>query len=327
MCVIIIAEDHRPHRKMLEDAWWENQDGVGLAWREPAADGNGTEVVWKKGIMNKEDALAAIEQAPLPFIVHFRKTSIGGTKPEFCHPFEISENTSLDLEGRTRDWVLFHNGTWHEWNDKALTAALHSNVPIPVGKWMDSRALAWLCFVYGQGFMEFLPAQRGIAFGPDDYNIFIGPGWARVKDQNGNFFWCSNDKPWKGQPLTGAFCRAQYCHRRDVNSAGWCPEHIGGRSSVLPPIGNNVVAGGPPATPPFQAQGLLQVPRKLIPITVAEALARDKKISKNVLKAIKDLYWRIEQDGKSNKATNRARKARESLGEMSANLNWIGYGA
>lgn len=321
MCVIVIAEDQRPHRKMLEDAWWENQDGVGLAYREDAADGSGPEVVWNKGLMTRDAALEAIEKAPLPFIAHFRKTSIGGTRPEFCHPFEISENTSLDLEGRTKNWVLFHNGTYNDWHTTALTAALHSNVPIPVGKWMDSRALAWLCFVYGQGFMEFLPGQRGIAFGPDDYNIFIGPGWARVKDQNGNMFWCSNDKPWKnnnGQPL-GPMCHATYCRRRDVDSKGYCPEHPNGQVSTHP----STTGGSSVPAAPFQAPGSLPV--RLIPIIIAEKLQQDKKISKNMMKGIKDLYWRIGQDGKSPKLTRRAERAKKSLAEISESIRWIGY--
>ena len=320
MCVIIMIEKTHPHPRFLEQAWEENGDGVGLAWREPATDGNGTEVVWKKGFMDKAEALEAIANIPLPAVVHFRKTSIGGTRQAFCHPFEISETTQLDLEGRTKNAVLFHNGTWTEWADKTLIASIHANVPLPVGKWMDSRAIAWLCALYGEGFMDLLTIQRGVAFGPDHYNIFVGPGWVPVKDQNGTTFWCSKDDSWRPKYNQGhVMCTETSCYRRDVvGNTGKCSIHV----PLSPDQKALPAAGGTPI--PFQPPGNITI--KALTLEEADRLYKEGRINKGMWKGLQDLSWRIKQDGKSSKATRKAAAARNSLMEISAAMRWTGFG-
>lgn len=184
MCVIMWCTDKKPTQQMIEKGWDRNYQGFGAAWRE------GDEVVWEKGLMEFDEAEAIIDEVPLPAVFHFRRASVGGVCPELTHPFEVSGATGLELTGRTKNYVLFHNGDWKEWEATVKTCSLLANKALPRGgKWSDSRALAWLCAgPYGLNFMDFIGASRGIAFGPNDAEMFWGNGWHKIND-----VFCSND--------------------------------------------------------------------------------------------------------------------------------------
>lgn len=210
MCVIFWVNKDRPSQYMVEKAFDHNDDGGGGAWRTTNEQGEPV-VEWKKGLGVKEMVRLAAE-LPIPYILHFRIASIGGVRDSLTHPFPINKNGSLALEGKTKGYVLFHNGHWKEWNDECRKAAVLSNTPIPMGRWSDTRAMAWLCSIYGPGYMEFMPEQKGIVFGPQDMQIFDGNGWERVKtngrdkakdNDEGDFVWCSNDFFTKGQTVSG----------------------------------------------------------------------------------------------------------------------------
>ena len=193
MCVIMIANKVRPTEEMIRRAWESNKDGGGIAWRE------GDEVYWKKGIDTVEQMIEFMREAPTPYVAHFRVASIGGVKPALTHPFPISPTVSVALQGRTKGAVLFHNGHWSMWNDKALDAAVHSNQKLPVGRdWSDTRAMAWMVNIYGPELLELLPSQKAVIFSADDMQIFTGGGWDKIND-----VWCSNDYFWKGR--TGGY--------------------------------------------------------------------------------------------------------------------------
>src|SRR5689334_9178261 len=132
MCVIMIVDrnDHRPTKQMIDKAWNWNDDGAGIAWREPSKDGKGNEVVYQKGFMSETDKKIVEQMAaelPVPYILHFRIASIdgGGVRQSLTHPFPIDNNTSNDLQGRTKGYVLFHNGNWKGWDETARIAALN----------------------------------------------------------------------------------------------------------------------------------------------------------------------------------------------------------
>ena len=192
---------------MIEKAFDHNADGAGIAYRKTNKDGEDV-VYWNKGL-GVNEIVEACAEAPLPFIAHFRIASIGGVSPLLTHPFPINRNGSLALEGETKGYVLFHNGHWKEWNDYCLRATNARDVDgkliqVPMGRWSDTRAMAWLCAIHGPGFMNFLPEQKGIIFGPKDMQIFDGNGWDKIelggKDE---FVWCSNSFFMKGQKVSG----------------------------------------------------------------------------------------------------------------------------
>lgn len=314
MCVIIWAEKERPHPSMLEEAWKANDDGAGIAWREPAKNGEGFEVVWSKGHMEKAEILALCASVPLPYVVHFRRATVGAKKSYFTQPFEAGKKCLTGLTGRSREGVLFHNGTVKEWATYGKEAALRTGTPIPKGKWNDSRCLAWLTSLYGEGFMEFLPEQRGFFLTPDDFTIYWGDGWVRMKDKNQNEFLCSNDRPWtKIQTGPGYWghhsydrrpiCRADSCWvRESLDSDFRCKLHPLAKKGINKQQ-DKQDSGGSPAKDPFP-QKALTGKISLITLETAERLrqtkAKDGKraLGKGDLKAIKNLYKKMNKGGK-----------------------------
>lgn len=216
MCVIMVIGNTRPSDEMVKRAFEHNKDGAGIAWREK------DEVVWKKGIMQIDEIMALIKKVPTPAIAHFRVASVGGVRKSLTHPFLINKSAKLQLEGRTKEDLLFHNGHWTPWDDKALDAAIAANVPIPEGEWSDTRAIAWLVSIYGIGFMELLTQQKGVIFGPNKLKVFTGrDGWDKIND-----VWCSNDYFWKGSGRSSnaysRLCRTTTCSEKAEAGKDYC---------------------------------------------------------------------------------------------------------
>lgn len=309
MCVIMIAEEARPNEIMVQKAWAKNQHGGGAAWVE--GEGDTKFVVWKKGL-SLEEMLQMARDLPLPYILHFRIASSGGIRPSLTHPIPISKRASLALEGKTKGYVLFHNGDWHaDWEGKCLAAAIASNTPIPTGKWNDTRAIAWLMSIYGQGFMDFLPEQKGVAFGPNDLTVFTGRnGWEEI-----NKVWCSNNYFLTAHVGTTSYttvymCKFGQCREKDyIDKDGFCPEHVGGVKQVAP---ISTGAGGSQTVTPF--------PPKMISLEVARKLSKEKNdkgerlVSKNLLKKIEGLYPDLHDKSR------RGEKARRKLQNITQNL-------
>jgi hypothetical protein len=218
MCVIMVIDGTRPTDEMIEKAWHTNDDGGGVAWRQKNKQGE-VEVRWIKGIETVEEMKKLIAKVPMPAIAHFRIASVGGALRSLTHPFPIEKDVPLNLNGATKGGVLFHNGHWGAWSDKALDAAIGSNTPIPPGDWSDTRAMAWLTSIYGDGFMEFLPEQRGVLLSPTEMNIFTGKGWYKI-----NEVWCSNDIFWtrKGPGFFAAGGHTNTNYGSRVCSYGTC---------------------------------------------------------------------------------------------------------
>lgn len=108
MCLLAIAFKNKINREDFDKIWAENGDGVGYS-KIVTKDGKKT-CFFKKGFMDKESAWAYQEHIDLPYTIHFRKSSIGAVTPALCHPFIVSENSPLELEGYA-DKLLFMNGT------------------------------------------------------------------------------------------------------------------------------------------------------------------------------------------------------------------------
>ena len=178
MCVICISDTKRPTPVAIEKMYDANPAGAGIAWRE---DGF---VRWEKGLELKQ-IQELVLKVPMPFIAHFRIPSCGGKSPDLCHPFPIHKEVSLALSGKTKDWVLFHNGHWGAWKTTALEAAIKKGqFKLPTGKWTDSRAMAWLANVYGQGILDLIDEKVAV-LGPAEGQMEVWQGtggWHKIDD-------------------------------------------------------------------------------------------------------------------------------------------------
>ncbi len=316
MCVIFYVNKTRPTDEMITRAWDHNRDGGGIAWRE------GREVVWKKGFTKLEDFREIINKTPIPFIAHFRVASIGGIKESLTHPFPIGAKASLALQGRTQGGVLFHNGHWNMWHEKALDAAIHSNTPVPRGgDWSDTRAMAFLVSIYGPGLIDLLPQQKGIIMTPDDYYIFTGGGWDRIND-----VWCSNDNFWRGRKYThymantmGRMCSRGKCMKEAMAGKDVCFECDKARqaeakeASVKEPDGNKVAEPKKPSAMALLTGATQRPLASVLTLPELETFHKSKDVSKSKYKRFKKLYSQL-GTGSNNKKF-RVKSALEKLSE------------
>jgi hypothetical protein len=237
----------------------------------------------------------------------------------FTHPFPVEPKVSHALSGSTNGYVLFHNGDWKNWDEMMLKTAAGFGVRIPRGRFNDTRALAWLTYTIGEGFMEALPSQKGVLFGPHDYEIYVGHGWTKIND-----VWCSNDFFWdapKKQPhqsasmgggtQLGPWCAYSSCNRQDlVKDSKFCPAHNPSPrvSGVAQPNAPFLGAGQQSKVPLIS----LELALKLCP-PKGEG---ERRISKNLYKRIVQVHSRI-------KSTDRKQsdRALQELYEISA--EWL----
>lgn len=107
MCVIAICEKEKPTWQMLQQFNAANGDGFGIAWfKDDLAQ-------YKKGMFLNE-IFNFIQLLPLPFVVHARKASYGGKDLLLNHPFEITLESDLKLQGNSEK-LLMHNGSLKDW--------------------------------------------------------------------------------------------------------------------------------------------------------------------------------------------------------------------
>ena len=114
MCVIVAkpAGIKMPTESQIEDMWYTNPDGAGFMYTK-----NNT-VYIRKGFMSLLDFTDALERlaskndlTELPLVMHFRITTHGGTRPENCHPFPVTDSVGVltKLDSKTKLGVA-HNG-------------------------------------------------------------------------------------------------------------------------------------------------------------------------------------------------------------------------
>ena len=198
MCVIAISDDVRPTDEQVGKMFEANKYGAGIAWREKGV------VRWKKG-MGLEEVTELCQKVPLPFVVHFRIPSAGGDSKYLCHPFPVTADVPLELQGTTKGYVLFHNGHWNRWKESTLEAAVRSGTKVPGGKWSDTRAMAFHAHIYGSGILEMID-EKSVLFGPTKVEVF--GQWSK---EGG--LWVSN-RGWTSQ----TFRRGG---NTDIDYAGW----------------------------------------------------------------------------------------------------------
>ena len=194
MCLIVLAEAERLDESTAMEMYEANDKGAGIAWRDKGL------VHWRKGLTEDEAVKAALS-TELPYVMHFRTPSSGtSTLPGVCHPFPITAQVELNLEGATKGWTLFHNGFWPNWKEKIIDYALKSGKKIPTGSWSDSRGLAWVAYNWGLGALELID-EKVLVFGPeeDDMELY-GDRWVNYEFSPGKRVLVSNEH-WKSWSL------------------------------------------------------------------------------------------------------------------------------
>ena len=114
MCIIAskAAGVEMPRAEYIRNMFKNNDDGAGLMY---AANGK---VYIEKGYMKLEDFQEKLDELNerfglknLPLVMHFRITTHGGTKPENCHPFPITESEGMLKKLKcSTDVGIAHNG-------------------------------------------------------------------------------------------------------------------------------------------------------------------------------------------------------------------------
>lgn len=143
MCVILISvsKKDRPSLSTLLACQASNPHGGGVAWVERGVTHFAKDVDAKF-----IDDICKTKSGQI--VAHFRIATVGGVTPSLCHPFPISRNPSVELRGKAKR-VLFHNGTWPEWNAVLSKAIDQSNASLPSGIFSDSRASAVVASLEG----------------------------------------------------------------------------------------------------------------------------------------------------------------------------------
>jgi len=185
MCVIILCEREFPSVDTLKSAEAMNGHGGGIAWVDKTG-----KVMYRKALGADEIQHIIETEAQLPAIVHFRIASIGHVSDELCHPFPITDDSEVSLSGEC-DSVLFHNGTWSEWDTHLLSAITSGKLPMPkdTKHMSDSRCMALLANTYGKNILNLIAGKSDkIAVLSINGIEKFGEGWVTHKSNT-----CSND--------------------------------------------------------------------------------------------------------------------------------------
>jgi hypothetical protein len=214
MCVAIACETVLPDKETIDACEKTNPDGGGVAWVE---DGK---VKFKKSVTGKE-ITEMIEKGIVkaPALIHFRISTVGGTRPELCHPFPIAPGAPLDLEGEA-EGALIHNGHLSGWGPMMFFTVMKNDKKCPDGHWSDSRFMAYAAYHRGVNVLRSFDFQK-IAVLHNTGNILLyGDFTKREKIYYSNTHWqtskfnntigasCDNVlRAWEGRDRSGKWVR------------------------------------------------------------------------------------------------------------------------
>ena len=114
MCIIAAkaAGVAMPDRQTIRNMWDHNPDGAGIMYVEKGMVRVEKGFMKYKSFAKKLDQLEKrLDMTKTPVVMHFRITTHGGTKPENCHPFPITDSIgALKKTQSTTDVGVAHNG-------------------------------------------------------------------------------------------------------------------------------------------------------------------------------------------------------------------------
>lgn len=192
MCLLTVCNSQKIPTENFYEAAKKNSDGIGFAWFKE------NKVYFKKGFMKVEDAWEYYKDVNIfPHIVHFR---LGNpTKPELTHPFIISNNSLLMLEG-TVDKVLFHNGIITAWKDNIITTMLITK-KVLIGDIIDTRLAAVWVNILGDEILKVISGKFVTLTGKDNIINIVGD----FKDDNGILYSNETYKPYNKNNYQGHY--------------------------------------------------------------------------------------------------------------------------
>lgn len=174
MCVIAVCKDRKMTKGEIKASDSRNSDGIGVAW------GDGQFCHFKKGMEVEEFKEWYSTFEFRPHVVHFRLSSVGEVCTELTHPFIVSVESTIKLEGKVKSPVLFHNGTFSDWSTWLISLYLKSRRKIPKGPWSDSRVIAVMVHFLGVHVLEVLGGRYAVVH-PSGTILTVG-SYASVKD-------------------------------------------------------------------------------------------------------------------------------------------------
>lgn len=182
MCVIWAALDTlRPTKEDLELSELCNSDGGGIAFYDNI---NGIPTPRYEKALKADNIYDIMQTVDGPLLIHFRSASVGGKNELLTHPFPITQNVELDLEGVAASGLMMHNGHWGEWNrvEKILTSLIGLQPLSGINS--DSRVMAWLMGHFGiDRTLEMLPDSNRIATMTMEKIVLHNPDkWQPPKD-------------------------------------------------------------------------------------------------------------------------------------------------
>lgn len=186
MCVIVVCEEGlKLTDAQFESCFKSNDHGVGLAWI------NRKDLCWSKGYMDVKSALAKYKTvSDFAHIAHFRLSSAGGVCPELTHPFLVTPDSPIIMQGKGKDRLLFHNGTISGWKDLVNIIAI-SNRNYPDGAMSDTRAMAMSVGICGE---KMLDSGKYVIASPDEFLTY--GDWT---EDEGIYY---SNTYWKNKPVT-----------------------------------------------------------------------------------------------------------------------------
>lgn len=167
MCIIAVAIERKLTYEEIENCFFNNPDGAGVAWS------SGGKNHLRKGFMDVEEFIEfyARKVNALPHVVHFRKATSGGVSPEMTHPFIVDLQSPLRLTWSGKKPLLFHNGVIQRWEDIFLRFVpdvlrelrrSRKGSYLPPGPWSDTRAAAVITAFAGEGILSFLGGKYAV---------------------------------------------------------------------------------------------------------------------------------------------------------------------
>jgi len=178
MCIAIYqSAGCRLPKEQLVQSWTSNPDGAGISY----FDENGELVIEKDmtldGILYKYESAVDRYAATSPFAVHFRIATHGGVTMDNCHPFRVSEDTTLIHNGIIP--VLFNSKTDPRSDTRVFVEDYLPRLP---ANWMDDECLFDMVETY-IGASKLVILSRA---GSSDYYI--------ANESDGH--WSSDKKIW-----------------------------------------------------------------------------------------------------------------------------------
>lgn len=114
MCIIAAKASGvaMPDRKTIRRMWDANPDGAGIMYIEKGCVRIEKGFMKYKSFAKKLDQLEhRLDMTQTPVVMHFRITTHGGTRPENCHPFPITDSIgALKKTQSSSDIGVAHNG-------------------------------------------------------------------------------------------------------------------------------------------------------------------------------------------------------------------------